>query len=129
MCKKWFTKKKEIISLEDLYNKIRMEKGIYENPDNDCSISLRTAETTAPLTFPREKDIEQAINAIKIRLEDRIGLTSPTQIVFTKNGTTKWEVSVDVTEIIRRNEDFVKEAIENAKPVEQKMNDFKIPNK
>jgi hypothetical protein len=129
MCKECFTKKEEIISLEDLYNKIRLEKDIYEDPNNNCTILLKTEDTKTPLTFSREKDIEQTISDIKIRLIDMIEHTLPAQIVFDINGITKWEASVDVTDINKQNEIFVEETIKNAKQVEQKMNDFKIPNK
>ena len=129
MCKNQFKKNEKSISLEDLYNKIRQEKAIYEDANNNCSVLLKTAEATDPLTFPSEKDIEQAISAIKTRLESKLGLTSPVHIIFACNNTTKWEASVDINEIIKRNDEFLKEANENAKIVDEKMRDFKIPNK
>ena len=140
MCKK--KEKQEVITLTQLYDKIRASKDVYEDARNDCDILLVEGNKTTPLVYPRENNIDSAIEALRIRLENKAGIVSPAKIKFeyilkTDIGTlfswlkkkTLWEEYIDVTNIVRRNEVFVEDAIKNANQVAQKMKDFKTPNK
>lgn len=137
-----WSKKKEI-SLENLYDKIQESKKMYEDQQYYCRIELVQGTQTTPLAFQGiEKDVNSAINAIPIRLEQELALTSPATIRFEyiliseigslplkKNMTILWEENVNVTDIIERNKDIVEKATEVAKQLGSKMDDFKIPNK
>ena len=141
MC--WNKKEKMEISLEKLYDKIRESKEMYEDKQYYCRIMLVQGTQTTPLAYQGiEKDVDSAINAIPIRLEQEFALSSPATIRFEyilysemeslplkKDMNILWEEYVNVTDIIERNEDFLEDTIKNAKPVEPKMDDFKIPNK
>ena len=144
MCwtKKTKNEKKEI-SLNQLCDKIRESKEMYEDKQYFCRIMLVQGTQTTPLVSQNiEKDVDSAINAIPIRLEHELALTSPATIRFEyilkseigslplkKNMTILWEENVNVTDIVRRNEVFVEDTIKNAKQAESKLEDFKIPNK
>jgi hypothetical protein len=141
MC--WNKKEKMEISLEKLYDKIRESKEMYEDKQYYCRIMLVQGTQTTPLAYQGiEKDVNSAINAIPIRLEQELALTSPATIRFEyiliseigslplkKNMTILWEENVNVTDIIERNKDIVEKATEVAKQLGSKMDDFKIPNK
>lgn len=136
-------KQKNEISLEKLYDKIRESKTMYEDGQYYCRIMLVQGTQTTPIAYQGiEKDVDSAINAIPIRLEQELALTSPASIRFEyilyseigsiplkKNMTILWEEYVDVTDIIKQNEAFVENTIEKAKQVVPKMEEIKIPNK
>lgn len=116
MCKNWFKKKEKSISLEDLYNKIRKSKDVYEDINNKCQILLEYKGSKNPLVKnTAETDIETAISVVKARLEGQ-ALQSAAHIIFTYTpkvlffthqvGKTKtlWDVSVNVEEIIKKQE-------------------------
>ena len=141
MC--WIKKEKKEISLEKLYDKIQESKKMYEDKQYYCRIVLVQGTQTTPLAFQGiEKDVNSAINAIPIRLEQELALTSPATIRFEyiliseigslplkRNMTILWEENVNVTDIIERTKDSIEKATEVAKQLGPKMDDFKIPNK
>ena len=141
MC--WIKKEKKEISLDQLSDRIRESKEMYEDRQYYCRIVLIQGTQATPLAFQDiEKDVDSAIKAIPIRLEQELALTSPATIRFEyilkseietlplqKGMNIFWEEYVNVTDIIERNKAFLEDAIKNAKQLEQKMKDYKIPNK
>lgn len=117
MCKE--KSNQEVISMAQLFDKIRESTDIYENSQYWSNILYVVGETRTPLTFQRlESTIEQVIEVVPRRLESLLWLTSPATIRFEyirkseichqRRFDILWEVSVNVEDIVKSNEEIIK---------------------
>ena len=73
----------QVISLEQLFDKIRDSKDIYEDVSIVSKIMLEDENSSNPLVSSSSKrDADDAIESIKSVLECKLGLKSPVKIVF-----------------------------------------------
>jgi len=122
----------QVISLEQLFDKVRDSKDIYEDVSILSKILLEDEKSSNPLvTSSPTRDVEDDIEIIKSRLECKIGLKSPIKIVFKYierkylvekfsryREKTLWTVFVDIKNICSQDDLSTKLAAQKAMELE-----------
>ena len=140
----WNVKSKETMTLSDLYKKIN-ETNIYEDSMYDCTICALTEcgqeIKLANNTCRDQESKEKAITRIPIILKNQAELPEVVTIKFYSirkdyigsifsriHKKTLWKLNVNIAGITKEQKEFIEETKKNSKQVEEKMDNFKIPN-